>query len=283
MIIRSGISVVALLIASFPVGGARAADMPMKAAPAPAPAAFWAGSYIGGHLGYGWNDPSASFNPTTFANGIPAPAVVVNAVGTSAPFTLSTNPKGLLGGLQVGHNWQSGAWVYGAELDFTWADMKGDANQGFAVVATIGGDNGNFTGNFHLQRKIDWFGTFRGRLGYGPGPWMVYGTAGLAWGHVKDLIELNNVTVQVPANYSAAQLAYLRGNPSSSSSTTKIGYTVGGGAEWAFAPNWSLKGEYLYIDLGSASTLAFTGASMTGTRVDMHVARAGVNWRFTSR
>jgi outer membrane immunogenic protein len=97
-----------------------------------------------------------------------------------------------------------------------------------------------------------WFGTLRGRVGYALGNVMFYGTGGLAFG------ELRATTFGV------------------SESHTNAGWTAGVGAEMGFAPNWSAKVEYLYVDLAN-SNFVITGAS-NGYRFGL--VRAGVNYRF---
>jgi outer membrane immunogenic protein len=97
-----------------------------------------------------------------------------------------------------------------------------------------------------------WFGTVRGRAGYTVSNVLFYGTAGLAFG------ELRGQTFGVSESHATA------------------GWTAGVGAEVSFAPNWSAKIEYLYVDL-SESQFAITGVS-NGYRFG--TVRAGVNYHF---
>ena len=97
-----------------------------------------------------------------------------------------------------------------------------------------------------------WFGTLRGRAGYALNNVLFYGTGGLAFG------ELRASTFGL------------------SESHTNAGWTLGVGAEMGFAPNWSAKVEYLYVDLNS-SNFVITGAS-NGYRFGL--VRAGVNYHF---
>ncbi len=97
-----------------------------------------------------------------------------------------------------------------------------------------------------------WFGTVRGRAGYAFSNILVYGTAGLAFG------ELRGQTFGLTETH------------------TNAGWTAGLGAEVGFAPHWSAKIEYLYVDL-SDSAFAITGVS-NGYRSNM--IRAGVNYHF---
>lgn len=97
-----------------------------------------------------------------------------------------------------------------------------------------------------------WFGTIRGRLGYSFGNIMLYGTGGLAFGELKGETFLLSET------------------------HTNAGWTLGAGAEFAFAPKWSAKVEYLYVDLAN-SNFTITGAS---NGYQFGVIRAGVNYHF---
>ena len=97
-----------------------------------------------------------------------------------------------------------------------------------------------------------WFGTLRGRAGYAFSNVLFYGTAGLAFGELR-----------------AQTFGWTE-------SHTSAGWTIGAGAEVGFAPNWSAKLEYLYIDL-STSQFAITGVS---NGYSASVVRAGVNYRF---
>ncbi|WP_249147363.1 outer membrane protein [Bradyrhizobium jicamae] len=98
-----------------------------------------------------------------------------------------------------------------------------------------------------------WFGTVRGRAGYAFNNVLFYATGGLAFG------ELRGETFGM------------------SESHTNAGFTVGAGAEMGFAPNWSAKIEYLYVDLGN-SNFAITGGAANG--YSFSLVRAGINYHF---
>jgi outer membrane immunogenic protein len=125
---------------------------------------------------------------------------------------------------------------------------------------------------------MDWFGTVRGRAGFLPAPtWLIYGTGGLAYGHVSSASDVSFTSTTDVYNGSA--------------STTRTGWTAGGGAEWMFASHWTAKFEYLYVDLG---TLSYADACITAVctaftpppayQTDLHlrdnIIRAGVNYKF---
>lgn len=263
-------------LAAMFVAPALAADiaprMPVKA-PVMAPAYNWTGWYVGGHVGYGWDPASAVFDPATYAAATAPTLIVSSATG---PFGLSVDPSGALGGLQIGGNVQSGVFVYGVEADISFANLKEEANRAFAVTGTVGGDNGDFTGNAYLRQKMDYFGTVRGRLGVASDTLLLYATGGLAWGRVNTTFGVNNIVLANPANWGGP-------NPppypvSASSSDTRFGYAVGGGLEWAFARQWTMRGEYIYMDLGSGDALIIPGG-VAKSDLTTHIARFAINYR----
>jgi outer membrane immunogenic protein len=250
---------------------------PLYKAPAFVPAPIWQGFYVGAHLGYGWDPAHATFDPAAYANsvlgGLGGPYVETSSSG---PVALSVDPKGWLGGAQFGYNWQRDSLVFGAEADISGAGIKGSSSMPFFVNGTEGGDIANFQGNIGLQQKLDYFGTLRGRLGWATNSLLFYGTGGLAWGHVTTTF--NTFGVTAPAGeFNAAQLAALQSGGYARSSDIRWGYAAGGGIEWAVAPNWSVKGEYLYVNLTGGDTLTIPGGTAS-SNLSVQVARIGVNY-----
>jgi outer membrane immunogenic protein len=154
---------------------------------------------------------------------------------------------GLLGG-QVGYNWQIGKAVVGAETDLNWANLKGSSTAG-GVCATDGGGQS--------ETKQTWFGTTRARIGYAFDRFLPYITGGLAYGNIQ-----------------ATQ-------PTGTSSTSKAGWTAGGGVEYGINKNWSAKVEYLHIDLGTATFMgAASGTQSLSVPVTDDLVRAGLNYHW---
>jgi outer membrane immunogenic protein len=106
--------------------------------------------------------------------------------------------------------------------------------------------------------------------------WLFYGTGGLAYGNAK----FSNVSVAT-VTLTSAQGVVTSNTLSTgfSGSTTRVGWTVGGGIEKAFNRNWSVKAEYLYVDLGGY-TFAPNTAFATDVRLRDHIARIGINYKF---
>ncbi|GLK86550.1 outer membrane protein [Ancylobacter defluvii] len=102
--------------------------------------------------------------------------------------------------------------------------------------------------------SLDYFGTVRARLGWAVDQFLIYGTGGFAYGR---------------GNYEVAGL---------SNKQTNTGWTIGAGGEYAFSPNWSVKAEYLYVDLGTETYDTIAGPLDIGTTAN--ILRLGVNYKF---
>jgi len=247
------------------------ADLPVKA-PVPVVAPIsWTGFYLGGTVGGGWQDVKTSYaaTPGNFT------ALFAAAITDGAlPATTSQNSNGILGGLTLGYNVQSGTIVYGLEGDWSWTNFRAtstvNTNIGFyPAITTV------------TETKTDWLATVRGRLGVLAAPQgLLYVTGGLAIGEVKGSTSVTPVGCAANAFCSAG-----------SASDTRVGWTVGAGGEYAFAQHWSAKLEYLYYDLGSISysaqeiSPAFLPALAGSTlavrsTVTGSIVRAGLNYRF---
>jgi outer membrane immunogenic protein len=149
---------------------------------------------------------------------------------------------GLVGGT-AGYNWQAGQAVFGLEGDGDWSGIKGSTTTGCPAGC---------------ETRNDWLATFRGRLGYAADRFLPYVTGGLAVGDIK---------------------ATTPGFPGIDS--TRAGWTVGGGVEFAIAGPWTAKLEYLYVDLGNANCGVSCG-TFTPDNVDLkaNVVRGGINYKF---
>ncbi|GAB4066078.1 porin family protein [Ancylobacter sonchi] len=102
--------------------------------------------------------------------------------------------------------------------------------------------------------SLDYFGTVRARLGFAVDQFLIYGTGGFAYGR---------------GDYELAGLT---------NKQTNTGWTIGAGGEYAFSPNWSVKAEYLYVDLGTETYATVVGPLDVGTTAN--ILRLGVNYKF---
>ena len=235
--------ILALLGASALVSVANAADLPSSmaapvVAPVPVSAFTWTGLYFGLNAGYGWSTNSTN---TVIA----------------APGALFTDPgsDGFVGGGQIGYNWQvspGSGLLFGVEADIQYADLANRNLVGGPVAP------GTVIG---ASPDIDWFGTVRGRIGFGFDRLMVYGTGGFAYG--------GGGRTSFPGV----------------SNDTRTGWAAGGGVEWALPTSSFLnffnssavtfKVEGLYVNLGSRG---IPGIPLPDD--EFAVVRAGVNYKF---
>jgi outer membrane immunogenic protein len=204
---------------------------------APVVARNWSGLYLGGNVGSGTGRDRSTLT-----------------VAGLAPEQFNLSPDGIIGGGQIGYNWQAGNIVYGVEADFQGSSQKDNKT-------TV------LLGNVSYDHKLPWFGTARGRLGYSAGDSLFYVTGGYAYGSVKTRV-------------SAAGF-------SSSTEKTQDGYAVGGGIETPFkllglfGPAWTTKTEYLYVDLGTSTDQVAPGVT-SSTQVTEHIFRTGLNYNFNT-
>ena len=214
-----------------------AADMAVKAPPPPPPAPVysWTGWYVGVNIGYSVSDNRSTL--TSFVNPV---------IGLDNAESYKISPDGILGGVQLGYNWQAGSFLFGVEGDI---QATGQKDSVCVLQCTIDG-----TVRATIDQKLPWLATVRGRLGLVVDRSLLYFTGGGAFGQVKTSItEVDGAAFVTTV----------------SESKTKSGWTVGGGIESALTGNWTAKIEYLYVDLGS-QTLAFVHAArppgfITGT------------------
>lgn len=244
------------LAALFLAAPAVAADLPSSLPPpappyiAPLPAFTWTGFHVGANVG-------AAFG-TKDQVGIHA-----NPGNLFLGNVDILRPGGVFGGAQGGYDYQFGHIVVGAEADFQGASID-DSKTYIGPIAP---------GPVTSTSRIDFFGAARGRLGFAYGHFLVYGTGGFAYADLK-----YNITGGAPGGfYAAIQDRSLR-----------TGYAAGGGIEYAFTNNISVKLEYQYIgfDKKTVSAPVFFAGRATRFSVNtlespnFQTARIGVNYRF---
>jgi outer membrane immunogenic protein len=185
----------------------------------------------------------------------------------NVPASLSGAPAGGTVGGVVGCNYPIGNLVLGAESDLSYSSLsKTDA-------VTLG----EFAVTTSYHQELPAFGTVRGRIGYAFGPTLLYATAGLAYGDLKESASIIPGPAGVLLN--GTQLYGARDQ-------WRVGWTVGAGIEHLISPNWSIKGEYLYFDLGNSSlpVTTFAGAPIESGSFnrhnDGHIVRAGISYHF---
>jgi outer membrane immunogenic protein len=171
-------------------------------------------------------------------------------VSVDGATTNTSDIKGGFGGGTIGYNWQTpgSMWVFGLEADAAGADLK------YAETGTVGGVA------VTLTDKINSFGSVTGRVGVTAGAALFYAKGGYGWAN-------NRFSLAVPG---------------ASFTETKFhsGWTVGAGAEYMFAQNWSAKAEYMYADYGNARYLTAFAPAGLNLGLATHTVKAGLNYHF---
>jgi len=247
--------------AEIPVVPAPAAPPPVQpynVLPAYVPGYNWTGFYVGANAGAAWTTGSGTVTILTPAG-----------LALSVPSDASKNATGVIGGGQIGYNWQIANWVLGVEAD---ADASGQESASTAVPCGL-----TVVCDVQGSTSVKSFGTVRGRAGFtvGDNRWLIYGTAGFAWQQVSTSIDVIHPSGRVSNVVSG--------------STTTTGYAVGAGFEVALWGNWTGGAEYLFIHTGdftnAGGAVVVPGvlniASITQSNsLNNNVFRARVNYRF---
>lgn len=280
---------------------------PTQTATLPQTATTWSGFYAGLNAGGAWTN-----SPSINVKNWPLPGsswTMFNALASGNVRTSSL--PSFFGGGQIGYNWLPNFKELNTFLGLE-ADIQGNTSSG----GNSSGINNYFpsaiilsTGALRLpidiatsvtgSQQLNYLGTLRGRFGYFIAPnLLAYGTGGLAYGGASTYVtSIQNSYGTIYSNGSPIASASIAAQGQGSNSTSLVGWTAGGGLEWMFSSNWSLKAEYLYYDLGtvngtfaniyypasnsgSNNTPGFDSSNQYSTRVNGNIARAGINYHF---
>jgi outer membrane immunogenic protein len=212
---------------------ANAADLAVKAPVYKAPVAYpiWAGLYIGGHIGGAWS------------------SLDVNAFDEDGN-TFKNNTSGVFGGGTIGYNFQTGNWVYGAEVDLGAMGLSHSTTN--PVDATI---VSKINSGFYADATA--------RLGYAFDKTLVYAKGGYAFYDGS----ISNTDLR---------------NPETSTVTGVSGWTVGGGVEYKIAPAWSVKAEYQFFNFGNSGLNIVDRRDVDhyDNKLTIQTVKGGINYHF---
>ena len=254
----------ALLCAAALVGAMGCLTVAAAAASAADP---WTGLYVGAAAGYGWGSSSSTIVP----NAVEGPGGIGAGDPVNGPLPSNPRYNGFVGGGEVGYNARFGNFVAGLEADLSYSALHGSNT---ATGAPFIGGIFSTT----LDARLNWFGTVRGRLGVlASNDLLVYATGGFAYGNAK--------TTATATNLNGCDF-FNRYCLSGSTGGVSAGWAAGAGLEYAAAPGWTVKAEYLHIDLGERSVTFYDahepGGALTATattRAD--IVRVGLNYHFS--
>jgi outer membrane immunogenic protein len=250
------------------------------------PAFTWTGAYVGLNGGVDWENTQTKYSYSSIPGGgfdqvfgpggllgLTGPSAVNNALAIgSLPASIgkSTTAVGIVGG-QWGYNYQIQQYVLGFETDLDW--VGGEKTTTFTSLP-----NGFVTTNATQSAGLEWLGTVRARLGYAIDRNLFFVTGGLAYGEFKASSAATAVSI-IPSTDTFI----------GSASGWRAGYAVGGGYEYAFYNNLTVKIEYLYYNLGTvnysvAAADSFTAAEglfiNASQKLDGNVLRVGLNLKY---
>ncbi len=155
---------------------------------------------------------------------------------------------GTITGVQAGYNYQlRSGMLLGVEADISFPSYLTSNS----VVSSLA------TGRSAVTEQWDYVGTARGRLGYAAGSWLTYATGGFAWAGERFLNASATFGDEKQLN-------------------TRLGWAAGAGVEYAFAPHWSLKLEYLYSQFGKAD-IGFPSGTHYASTLDFQSLSVGLN------
>jgi outer membrane immunogenic protein len=186
----------------------------------------WTGFYVGAHFGGAFSSEDESLG------------------------AISTDPSGVLGGLQLGYNYQFAPnMLVGIEGELSWTSASGTANFSTGPTAVS------------FKSDHNWYDTLAGRFGIVQNNWLFYAKLGVAW---------------MNADYSISAAPF----GTASINSTRNGWTIGAGAEYMLAPNWSAKIEYSYLDFGGDGFVFGITPAGVGSNINtqIHEIKVGMNY-----
>jgi len=220
---------------------AMAADMPSpyKAPPPPQQYFSWSGFYIGSHTG-------VAAGRTESANLAP-----YGGFDAGVPLRYEVNPVGIFGGGQIGYNWQMGQFVFGAEIDGGYLGARSRTRQGDDLI----------------EVRYGAYGTFTGRAGLAFDRLLSYVKGGAVVANIKNTAsDVDGGLVVDPSDFSETSKA-------------RWGWTIGTGFEFAIAPSWTVKSEYLYMDFSTERSTNLDG-DLFEHKNRLHTWKVGLNYKW---
>ncbi len=221
----------------------------------PPPLFTWTGIYVGGQVGYAWgagNFNTSGFDPVT---------------GTFVSGTLGNTPNGVIGGAHIGYQYQFNQVVLGIEGSVDGTSLSNTAVAAFPVF--LGGSN------LTARTTADVQGSIRGKAGIAWDRLLIYGTGGVAFGGFNTDFTLAAPN-SVPPFFATAN-----------TSSTRTGWTAGGGLQFAVTNNWWVYGEYRFSDFGTLRNGAFPNVPAgvffnASRRLQENQVQGGFSYKFDS-
>jgi high affinity Mn2+ porin len=240
---------VGALLVDVSTTAVNAEDVLTKAPSPAAPSEYdWTGFYLGGHLGYAWGN----------SNWTTAPGLA-GSLDMFQPFDLFKGTGSFFAGWQAGYDYMlPNRYVIGAEADASFPSFQNPSGISIGGTSTFS----SAVGPESYSETVLSSGTVRGRIGYAPGNWLLYGTGGFAWTYDQlTLTQLTMGTTDMPFLW-------------------RLGWAAGAGVEVPVAPHWTASIQYLYTDFGPSRVLFANAGQRFNSDLSLEELRAGLNYRF---
>ena len=232
-----------------------------QAADVAVPAYDWTGFYIGANAGIAWNNSEVD-NEINYDG---QNQLIIDSLDDWSD-NIEGDQTAFTAGAMLGYNWQMDQIVLGVEADINYLGFSDDSQNNYTNILGIDGVNASHD----LSFDANWFGTLRGRLGYAIDNVLLYGTGGLAYGHME-----------ADSDFKVTSGDTVLGKWDGSADTVNWGWTIGAGMEYGI-DNWSLGVEYLYVDLGDADWDAdLNGPGAQGLDLQNASSEASVDYQFS--
>jgi outer membrane immunogenic protein len=261
---KASMACAGVIAAAATLAGTAFAAEPAPAPPPPVPIFTWTGLYLGGQIGYAWGNDNFFYGAFDQLTGL--------AFNPS----VFSSPSGVIGGAHVGFNYQidkpTGGFVLGIE----------GSVDGTSLSNTVAAGLPAFGGSVSASTNTDIQGSIRGRFGIAWDRLLAYATGGVAFGGFNTSFSTSGNNGRNPFN------------ASDSFSNTRVGWTAGGGIDYAVSNNWSVFAEYRYTDFGTVgntqlATAVFrtvpglTGGALSVTRtLSQSQVQVGFSYKFDS-
>jgi outer membrane immunogenic protein len=226
--------------------------MEFKAPPVPPPFA-WTGCYGGAHVGGGWASEGVTDPVQLVQDSFLFPGATVGVT------TANVSPTGFVGGGQIGCDYQfAPTWVVGVEGAASGSTLRGSTSVGLPLG--LSGEAASVTGRMDLIPSVT------ARLGYAADRWLFYVKGGVAW--ASDSYSVTGTFTGIPFDFEGLDL--------------RLGWTAGGGVEWAFSDLWSARLEYDYYQFGNGSVLMSDSTNVfsgpVNVKQSVQIVKAGLNF-----
>ncbi len=265
-----GLALIGAPMALLAAPSATAADLGLGGLTAPtfraaADPVNWTGFYVGVTAGGAFSDKGRA--RASYEDGTAFPGTIASRSGSGIAF-----------GGTLGYNQQIGSFLIGVEGDYSYLGLSSRSRVSYSRETGNTVIPNTYQVDGSIRSQVDAFGTVRARLGYLVTPdLLVYGTGGVAFANVS-----TRATVSEGITYAGGSIPVASFSGRRSGMTT--GFAYGLGAEYKIDQSWSVKAEFVRVQLPASRVFAGNGDGLgydvRRIKNDFNVVRVGLNYAF---